>query len=311
MTPLISVVLPVYNAVAFVGQAVTSILNQSFADFELIIVVDGSTDGSRDVVLEYARADTRIRMLELARVDGSNTSSRARNHGIAHAKGEFIAAQDHDDVSFPHRLATQLAYLQQHDLDVVGGQADVIGTQETHYWFPQSHDAIGVEMIFRPALFQTTKLARTRLMRNLPYSQGLIDDYDWLVRAMAAGARMGNVPETTTQYRLWPGQTSTADKAKMARDFRRARFQYCFATIPGLTNADFLLLDKMANRLPMHDAGELTRAGEWLVKLFNHNDPKFENRMQRRWAETCDLAGCAVDEALRTDISNRLRRIAA
>ena len=311
MEPTISVVIPVYNGADHLGTTITSILRQNFADFELLIVDDGSTDGSRDVAHHFASTDARIRVVERPRKEVGGSGSGARNHGIAVARGAFIAAQDHDDVALPHRLETQLRFLQAHDLDAVGGQADVIGGNEGHYWFPQDHAAIRIETIFRPALFQTTKLVRTAIMRAIPYSEGLIDDYDWLVRALAGGVRMGNVPETVAQYRLWPGQTTQRDRARLLRDFRRARFQHCFATLPGLTPAEFLLLDKLANRLTLNDGDEVEAAGEWLVRLSRHPAPLLHARMRRRWAEACDGAAYAVAEGLRADVDQRIGQAGA
>lgn len=102
-TPKISVVMPIYNVEAFVGQAVRSVLDQSFADFELICVDDGGTDNSMDIVREFA--DERIRIV----CQRNLGLAGARNSGIAHARGELIALLDSDDVW--HRDKLQLHYI--------------------------------------------------------------------------------------------------------------------------------------------------------------------------------------------------------
>lgn len=116
--PLVSVVMPVYNADKYVAEAIESILAQTFADFELIIVDDGSHDRSPEIIREYARRDDRVRFLRQERNQGV---SCARNRGIDAAGGEFLALMDSDDVSLPTRLEQQLRFLQQNpDIGVVG-----------------------------------------------------------------------------------------------------------------------------------------------------------------------------------------------
>lgn len=102
-TPKISVVMPIYNVEAFVGDAVRSVLDQSFTDFELICVDDGGTDNSMDIVREFS--DERIRIV----CQANRGLAGARNSGIAHARGEFIALLDSDDVW--HRDKLQLHYI--------------------------------------------------------------------------------------------------------------------------------------------------------------------------------------------------------
>src|SRR5687767_9206093 len=114
--PAVSIVLPVYDAVAYVAEAVRSILAQTFGDFELILVNDGSTDGSRDVLAGFK--DYRIRIL-----DQQNLGLvAALNRGIREARGEWIARMDADDVSLPGRLEAQITHLRRHpEIGLLGG----------------------------------------------------------------------------------------------------------------------------------------------------------------------------------------------
>src|SRR6516162_2388311 len=95
VAPIVSVVMPVYNTEAYLADAIGSILAQTFTDWELICVDDGSSDCSLDVLRRYERADSRIRV-----ISRSNTGvARARNEGMALARGRYIAAMDSDDVA--------------------------------------------------------------------------------------------------------------------------------------------------------------------------------------------------------------------
>ena len=108
MDPVVSVVLPVYNCPQYVGAAIESILSQTYADFELIVVDDGSTDQTPAVVRQYT--DPRIRCVTQA----NEGAASAANRGIALSRGRYIARQDQDDVSSPPRIARQVAFLDAH-----------------------------------------------------------------------------------------------------------------------------------------------------------------------------------------------------
>jgi len=119
--PKISVILPVYNSEKYLGEAIASILNQSFSDFELIILNDGSTDNSKNVIESFN--DKRIVL-----VDQSNLGLAATlNRGIMMARGELIARQDNDDVSLPDRLEKQIEFLESNPhISLLGTAAEII-----------------------------------------------------------------------------------------------------------------------------------------------------------------------------------------
>jgi glycosyltransferase involved in cell wall biosynthesis len=106
-TPLISVILPTYNSALFLSPAVDSVLNQTFQDFELIVVDDGSTDETENILKAYKNSVRYIKK------DHAGASA-ARNKGIAEARGEFIAFQDADDLWLPDKLQLQLDYFKAH-----------------------------------------------------------------------------------------------------------------------------------------------------------------------------------------------------
>lgn len=103
--PVVSVLMPVHNAARFLKPAIESILSQSFEDFELNIVDDGSTDDSTDIIAAYAEKDPRIRVL---RLDANRGIVQALNAGLALCRGEFVARMDADDVALPDRLINQV-----------------------------------------------------------------------------------------------------------------------------------------------------------------------------------------------------------
>lgn len=120
MSPTISVVMPVHNGMPFLPLAVRSILCQSWHDFELIVIDDGSVDDTPQVLQQFAAADPRIRVIDCDR--GGIT--RALNLGLSAARGELVARMDADDISYPERFETQLCFLRTHrEIVAVGSWA--------------------------------------------------------------------------------------------------------------------------------------------------------------------------------------------
>ncbi len=120
--PLVSVIMPACNVEAYISEAVSSILNQSWQHFELIIVDDASSDATRDVIRGFS--DPRIRLLEN---DRSRGIAASMNRAISVSSGEYIAVMDGDAVSLPERLRAQLSYLENdREVMILGTAASVI-----------------------------------------------------------------------------------------------------------------------------------------------------------------------------------------
>src|SRR4051812_13632630 len=146
-TPTISVLMPVYNAEKFVSEAIESILRQTYTDFEFLIVDDGSTDDSVDIVNEYAQQDKRI--VHIVRPHaGLNTTL---NEGLKVAKGKYLARMDADDISLPQRFARQVKYLDAHPECVLVGSRvmlmDMYGSPFAESFHKLSHDKIDAELL--------------------------------------------------------------------------------------------------------------------------------------------------------------------
>ena len=124
--PLISVVMPVYNAEKYLDEAITSLLIQSYENFEILAINDGSTDSSVEILKKYASIDTRVKIIS----QKNKGIVAVLNRGIDEAKGEYIARMDADDVSFPNRFKDQIETFQNNpDADLVYGDFEVIDEQ--------------------------------------------------------------------------------------------------------------------------------------------------------------------------------------
>jgi glycosyltransferase involved in cell wall biosynthesis len=143
MTPRVSVVMPVYNGEKYLDESIKSILNQTFRDFEFIILNDGSFDSTPRLLADYAARDPRLIVHHFASNQGLPS---ILNFGIRQARGEYIARMDMDDVSLPERFENQVRFLDSHDdVAVVGTGVRFIDDQgnaieEVHH--PADHDLI-------------------------------------------------------------------------------------------------------------------------------------------------------------------------
>lgn len=116
-TPLISVVIPTYNRADFVEQAIQSVLNQTYSNFEVLVIDDGSTDNSAELIQKMAETDKRIRFYQLKQNSGV---SIARNKGLSLARGKYIAFLDSDDTAYPYWLETGVRFMEKNPQTAVG-----------------------------------------------------------------------------------------------------------------------------------------------------------------------------------------------
>lgn len=296
---LVSVVMPVLNFELYLAEAIDSILAQSWRELELVVVDDGSSDRTPEILAGYTRKEGRVRALYLERDPTLTSSARAANHGIARAGGDYIARMDADDVALPHRIERQVAWMEANGLDVCGGQALAFGAVERPYWFPQSEEAILRELIFRVGILHPTMIVRTDAMRPRPYLVGAShEDYEWEIRA-AFECRMGNVPDVVLRHRVHSEQANRRHQVLFGRDLRQYRFRHVFRLFPRTTPAEYQILTAIAEHGPVEGRDELECAGGWLARLADHPDPQLRQAMARRWGRVCDAAGLDAEDPLR------------
>lgn len=205
--PLISVVLPVFNAKRYVAEAIRSILDQTFAQFECIIIDDGSTDGTSDILESFRLQDDRIVLV--SRENRGLVASL--NEGIDRARGTWIARMDADDIALPKRFETQLAWVEQCGADICGSWVRFFGGRDKRVLkHPQTDQAIRVGLMFGTMFAHPSVLMRAGLAKQLRYDPRWekCEDYDLWARAAQLDCRMANVPEVLLLYRQHGGQVS-------------------------------------------------------------------------------------------------------
>lgn len=211
-TPSVAVLLTVYDQRPFLGQAIASILAQSHSEFEFVIVDDGSTDGSREVIEAAARQDSRVRPIFLAQNLGLAGALQA---GLATTTADLVARMDGDDVALPDRLRLQIAA-------IAGQECDVLGSG--YFRWNVASDA-------RPSGLRLPMQGHENISRNLPYANVLChpsvmfrrrvveavggydprfvlaQDYDLWLRLIGR-ARFGNLPAGLLQMRRHDARSS-------------------------------------------------------------------------------------------------------
>lgn len=215
--PLVSVLIPVYNAEKYLTEAINSVLSQTFSNFELICIDDGSTDNSLSILESFAKQDARVRIY-----------SNVGNKGIAYtatklaklARGQYLAKMDADDVMVTDRLAKQVSFLQANpDIVVVGGQCILIDAQGREVGkkvLPTLHRDIYRQIFALNSMHQPTVMINTTLVPKnaLVYDSAVtpVDDYDMFFRLFEYGD-FANLEDIVLKYRVY-GESSTMKNIK-------------------------------------------------------------------------------------------------
>lgn len=200
--PLVSVILPVYNGKEYLKEAIQSILSQTYDNFELIIINDGSTDESASII--QSLDDDRIRYYEQT----NQGLAATLNRGVTLAKGEYIARQDQDDVSFPERFERQIAYLEKNpDCGMVGTWAVIWeGREQTKrlHKHPTESAALRFELLFNNPFVHSSIIIRKIVFDRVGFystaKERQPEDYELWSR-VAREFEVANIPEALHVYR--------------------------------------------------------------------------------------------------------------
>jgi glycosyltransferase involved in cell wall biosynthesis len=203
VSPKISVVMPVYNAEKYLDESIQSILNQSFVDFEFIIINDGSKDNTKNIIERYKKKDKRIILINNVKNLGLQISL---NKGLKVARGKYIARMDADDISLKERFNIQVNYLESNpDIYLIGGSAIVIDEGGNKLGVFLKYDDIiriakklrKVNCIIHPSImFKNTRefFYREKFKTS--------EDYDLYLRILTSNKKMTNLPNILIKYRI-------------------------------------------------------------------------------------------------------------
>lgn len=272
--PRISVLMTTYNGAEFIGESIDSILCQTFADFELIIVDDASTDNTPDLIAAYG--DPRIRYMRLERNAGAVS---ARNQGIASARGTYIAPLDHDDLSRPTRLARQAAWLDENpDVVMVSSECLVLENgrmyQRPQPFLGTPREAVPFFLHLRNGIAYSSIMFRASIVGRLGTvfreEYKYIDDFDLYHRLLPLGS-IDWIREPLTIYRAHSGNTTRTNQNLM--DNRTASV-LASAYLPifgdSSQHAAELIGRHVVSRIPVSDRSNLMEVGRLIAQIASH-----------------------------------------
>ncbi len=207
-SPLVTVLMPVYNGEKYLREAIDSILNQTFSNFEFLIINDGSTDNSENIILSYA--DSRIQYIK----NEYNLKLIATlNNGIELAKGKYIVRMDADDVSIPSRIEKQVAFMERNeDVGICGSWFTAFGdVQESVFKYKELHDEIVFKMFYQCHFCHPSLIIRKIVFEDIeiPFNRKFIhaEDYELYFR-LSTKCKFHNLQDSLVKYRIHSSSVS-------------------------------------------------------------------------------------------------------
>jgi glycosyltransferase involved in cell wall biosynthesis len=290
--PCVSVLLPAYNAEKTLAAALASVLEQSVRDIEVVLVDDGSTDGTLRIAEGFK--DPRLRILR-GRHRGQVSS---RNRGLDACRGEYIAMQDADDISEARRFALQVQRLSQDPrLTMVCSNSRIFGLSRGRTFHPQGHDEIKASMMFGLVATQPTAMLRRSALAGFRYDPAFpcSQDHDLFSRLAWAGHRFAVLPQALVRYRASASQVGNARRELQRSLGHKVRRRWLKKLGLVATPAEFEVHCQASNLSPWGrglDAVSGVRA--WFDRLESANratellDPLALRRvLGRRWFSVC------------------------
>lgn len=236
--PEVSVLMASHNGEKFIRQSLDSIINQTFSDFELIVINDASSDNTSDILKEYADKDSRIRFYSNEKNRGLTVSLNTALKYVS-PDSRLICRMDDDDVCMPNRLEMQTKYFRQHkEADIVGSNAFIIDDENRiigERTTPANHEEITATLPRYNPMIHSSIMIKCDVLKNVGgYNEEFrtSQDYELWFRLAAAGARFANIPENLLKYR----ETRSAQRRKSMKyrfnDFKIRKRGYKLLKLP-------------------------------------------------------------------------------
>lgn len=284
----ISVVMSVYNAEKYVFEAIESILNQSYRDFEFLITDDASTDSSLQILKDFENEDKRIKLYKNKENLGL---TKNLNLMLQSSKGRFIARMDADDISLPDRFEKQLDFMNGNpDIGVCGTNILFFGSSDHITSLPETDDEIKASLLFRDVIMHPTVFIRRSVLETLiiNYDENfrISQDYDLWCR-LSGRTKLANLPERLLRYRFQEGNITTSTKSKYRETFLEKIFSYELGKIGIIPDEKELETHiKISAGKKLAQFRELEEIGYWLKKILkaNRSKPFYDSSFLERTA---------------------------
>lgn len=291
----VTVLMSVYNTEArWLRTAIDSILNQSLTEFEFIIIDDKSTDGSLEILKEYARKDKRIRLVENQYNLGL---TKSLNKGLAMAHGRYIARMDADDISLPDRLKKQYTYMEEHTEITVSGGYLYTGKSGSLMLtgYNEDEEILKIQMLFHNAgVPHPTAMIRHNFLKKygITYDENIRKSQDYALWSsiLACGGKIYLMPEVLLKYRIHTGQIS-ADRRSQMRNAREVVRKNLKVLLSEFSEEELKLHCEMLDGIPEREKDAyikyLKRLKEANEKKKLYDKKKFKYQLNAAWLRLC------------------------
>ena len=220
----------VYNGLPYLNEAVKSIIEQTYEDFEFLIIDDASTDESRSLLEEWSERDNRIRLVTH---EVNKGLGYALHEGVDMALGKWIVRMDDDDIALPERIEKQISHVSSHpEIDILGTWAmdvDQEGTPIRKRTYPTDHEDIARLIWTNPVVHPTAMLRKSAIKEVGSYDPAVEkrQDYELWFRCLEGGLRFANLPEVLLKYRF-TGDYYKRNDLKVAWDQAKMGWKGCW-----------------------------------------------------------------------------------
>ncbi|GAB4027548.1 MAG: hypothetical protein Fur0011_5910 [Candidatus Microgenomates bacterium] len=272
--PLVTVIIPIYNAGAYLSEALDSIMNQTFTNFEVLLINDGSTDDSNIIIDKYKKKYKNIKVIN----NRMNLGLIATlNKGLEVVKSKYIARMDSDDIASIDRLRVQVEYMENNpEIDISGTWIEVFGKYNYLWKTPITHDEIVAKLMFEcsiahpSVMLKTNSLKRYNLKYPIQYKNA--EDYGlWMLASRKL--KFANIPQTLLRYRTHNRQIGFSEQKSQQVASQRVRIKQVRRLLKP-TSMENLIHAKLGSWVPLTNFSELITTTKWLYKLHASNVEK-------------------------------------
>lgn len=309
--PAVSVIMPVYRGGKYLDESIPALLNQTFQDFELVIVDDGSPDDSAETIKKYQAKDARIHFIQHEKNQGI---AAAMNTCMRHARGRYIARADHDDIPVPDRLESEFTYLEEHPgVGLVGGGYAPFNERghRTDIFHPQSSLRIGWQFMTNMYLANPTIMFRREILNVVGEVPNVgAEDYAFLSNVVR-NFRCINLKKILIDYREHTTNYSTTAKPQILESIRRTfndNYRFYLGTDNG---SDSFYNFHAKNRLPINKVFQILRTNKTIISklvtqyhLSNLSAEVFEVWLLITWRMIFAILGQFKQDILHTSSSS-------
>lgn len=299
-TPLVSVLLPCYNVEKYVAETIDSMLNQTYANFEIIAINDCSTDSTLSILYEFQKKDERIKVFEN---DINLRLIKTLNKGIELCKGKYIARMDADDIALPERLEKEVEFLEQNtDYDIVSTQFATFKTGSKHtslHINPTKYEELQAYLLFKSGICHPASMIRKTLFSdlNLSFEERYlhVEDYALWSKAIYKTkiANIGGKP--LLLYRVHESQVSSLHEDLQTENKKEVFKIHCKQLNLDMSEEALDIYASVAEAVPRLSSFEyLTKCEEFMIGLRNKNEKDIfcssdflEKMLSLHWIRLC------------------------